>query len=822
MDREKGKPDNGATDLNIGNEGSWNQYGDNVAGNKNVFIYNGGWQNQSVGGNDISSMQIESNKGEFLLEHSFKFFGREKEVKEVISALANEKIIIVHGEGGIGKTELCREVIKQSGRKAVPVNLVECRTYWDFIVRVAGVLGIGVSPDTNESQLENAVFECLKTAENTILYLDNFEDVISEKKTVKKDRRSVYAFLQKCRSLNGVSVLISSREIPERGLVFWSKSIQVLDEENAVKLFKNQWQGKGSDEEIKGLVISELHCYPLSIVLCANQWQYSLEKLREKWRKAKAKVKVSNMENDRHESIQTALFMTYEEIEEDSSARELWELFTLFPDMIAERAAESVVENYDDVIRKLVNLNVIHIVETDANNQPMLVMQPTLREYITGTEMYQEDIGELSERLKGYYVGLYDVDRVKEHGSEKDREAIKSLQDVLFFMDYLREQKMVDDFSQMHKSVRGYYMEDPYAAVEVVSRALEGLDFGDDNYSRANVSEYCGGLEMRTDKLSEAEGHYREAKEVYRRIHADLGLANVLQAQGDLATRTDKLSEAEGHYREAEEVYRRIQEDLGLANVLQAQGDLEMRTDKLAEAEGHYREAKEVYRRIQDDLGLANVLKAQGDLATRTDKLSEAEGHYREAEEVYQRIQDDLGLANVLKAQGDLEMRTDKLAEAEGHYREAEDVYRRIQEDLGLANVLQAQGALEMRSAKLAEAEGHYREAEDLYRRIHADLGLANVLKSVGNMLQKMGKYEQAAQKYESATLLYEKTQEMMGASISYAELCYCSAKLGDSEKVKECLEKMRPLLETLPYDDVKDYCADTAKDALGILGLSF
>lgn len=39
---------------------------------------------------------------------------------------------------------------------------------------------------------------------------------------------------------------------------------------------------------------------------------------------------------------------------------------------------------------------------------------------------------------------------------------------------------------------------------------------------------------MREDSLEDAEEHYREAENIYRHIHAELGLANVLQAIGHI------------------------------------------------------------------------------------------------------------------------------------------------------------------------------------------------------------------------------------------------------------------------------------------------
>ena len=130
-----------------------------------------------------------------------------------------------------------------------------------------------------------------------------------------------------------------------------------------------------------------------------------------------------------------------------------------------------------------------------------------------------------------------------------------------------------------------------------------------------------------------------EVEETERLVAAD-----VLKAMGDLERRTGKLEEAEMHYREAEDVYRRIHEDLGLANVLMAMGDLELRTDKLEEAEIHYREAMNLYRKVYDDLGLANVYQSMGDLLQRKKEYCQAIEPYKEAVTLYKKIMDNMGL----------------------------------------------------------------------------------------------------------------------------------------------------------------------------------
>ena len=688
----------------------------------------------------IVSKKTIPTEGAFTMSHPIRYFGHEKEVAGVLKWIVDKQIIFIYGEGGIGKTEFCREVLakaKNSDYAICAVNLIECWEFSQFIRRVAGVLEISVVVDDTPESIEELVLSRLRTVKR-VLYLDNFEDVISEAKTEINDRRRVLDFLRKCREDGTFAVLVSSRTVPLTDFSFKELNLGVLDDKSAVSLFMELWGGEET-ETVRNFVLNDLYNYPLSIILAAKQKRYvsSIDELKKLWTKARKTIKVTGMGNPRHVSVETALSITYEEIKGDEKDRFLWELFTLFPESIVVTVAESIIEECYDARVKLADLSIIHI---DGNRLSML---PLLREYIKETDEFEKDLPILSKSVLGYYLNVFEVDRRTERGSDKDIKAVESLSDVLYFFDCMVDEKYGAAVRTLHSFLQDYYWERPYESVEVLTKAVKQISF-DDKETRVNIIEYLGDLEMRTDKLKEAEDHYREVETVYRSINNNPGLANLLETMGNLKIHTDELAEAERNYRETEDLNRQIHYDFGLANVLLAIGNLEMRTDKLIEAESHYRESEYVYKSIHDDHGLANVLLAMGNLQMHTDKLEEAEKNYREAENIYRRTHEDLGLANVLLAMGNLQMHTDKLEEAEKNYREAENIYRCTHEDLGLATVLFAMGNHKMRTDRVEEAEKNFRESEDVCRRIHYDLGLANVLLAMGNLEKRTDKLEEA------------------------------------------------------------------------------
>ena len=310
--------------------------------------------------------------GAFSLSHPFRYFGHENEVAIVLNWLADNKIIIVDGEGGIGKTEFCREVIDRAA-KAAPecvvnaVNLIECRDFSQFIRRVAGVLGIAVAVDDTPESIEGLVLSRLSEVKG-ILYLDNFEDVMSEAK----------------RNDAPVTVLVSSRKRIQGVLNKNELDLKPLDDDSAVSLFMEIWGGD-EDERIRRFVIDDLCNFPLAIILAATHMVYyasSIEELKGQWAKARETVRIEGMENERHESVATALSITFEEVKADENARRLWELFTLFPDTIDIDTADRIIPDCYSARVKLTDLSVLH------KDGEKLSMLPLLREYARETEEY--------------------------------------------------------------------------------------------------------------------------------------------------------------------------------------------------------------------------------------------------------------------------------------------------------------------------------------------------------------------------------------------------------------------------------------------------
>jgi len=155
----------------------------------------------------------------------------------------------------------------------------------------------------------------------------------------------------------------------------------------------------------------------------------------------------------------------------------------------------------------------------------------------------------------------------------------------------------------------------------------------------------------RARQFEEAEGTYREALGIYRRLAKQQPqvyepyLAGTLNNLGNVLSDLRRLEEAEGAYREALEIRRRLAEQKPqvyepyLATTLNNLGAVLSYLRRLEEAEEAYREAQKIYQRHDDVPDQRAVLLSNlGRLQMERERWEEAAETLREAVEQVERL----------------------------------------------------------------------------------------------------------------------------------------------------------------------------------------
>ena len=702
-------------------------------------------------------------------ESTYGIVGREDEVGEVVAMLSNQSsITLVTGPGGIGKTEICREALRRvrdSGRDVVYAVTVGASTAWAQCDAVAEALRIPKMEQregVRAADYARYLTDKLANLERPVVYLDNWEDawVASD----EEGRRELVGLLRALRD-GGSFVLASSREAAadyETG----ARIIRVhkLGRNPSVDLFRKVLEAKEggpdpSGPEFEELVI-RLEGHPLAIVLTATlavsspSWGDVLSR----WAGAS-----QHAEDPRHDSLETALRLSWDAVAGATLAHELWGVMALTPGDLPRSELDALADLIEsgpcDWLPAYARLRDASLVSASGDGS-LSMLRPVQEAFFSLADggLVDHCLDLLTRRLVGIIEADDSGSGVLGTGTGVAHTlALASLLRALFLLGRsLGLRGLGAGAPALARALGNHYQFDWGASRPVLDALLRAArDEGDDGLAAfaARTSAGCAVLQGR---LGDAESLLEEAERLHRGVGSTLGTANDLQDRAELAMRLGRLDEAAPLLEEAEGLHREAGDALGTANDLKALAQLAMRQGSLGDAESLLEEAEGLHREAGVDLGTANDLNLRARLGMRLGDLNGVGKLLEEAERLHRKAGDDLGTANDLYVRARLAMRLGNLDGAGALLEDAERLHRGVGSTLGTANDLQDRAELAMSLDRLDEAEPLLEEAERLHREAGSGLGTANDLFARAGLLAIQGEFNRALSELTRAEELYE------------------------------------------------------------------
>lgn len=186
----------------------------------------------------------------------------------------------------------------------------------------------------------------------------------------------------------------------------------------------------------------------------------------------------------------------------------------------------------------------------------------------------------------------------------------------------------------------------------------------------------AGGLAFLKGEYKEAQRLLKASVAVWRTLgkahERDLGYALIVLGMTDLALKKDD-DRALAHEEEAREIFTRHRDEdpWGLALALNDLGNVRRRRGESTEALELYQDSLVLWEEMEDTWGIPLTRSNLGFLLMMDRKFDEARSHLEEALKIQRRLDDRWGSAETLKYLGDLAVREEKYQEAEDHYLES-------------------------------------------------------------------------------------------------------------------------------------------------------
>lgn len=584
----------------------------------------------------------------------------------------------VTGVAGIGKTEVCREVIRRlSGKNPrFRMPMVDCtssETYLQFYAAVAR--GLGLEIPAHEAADPGAFLLRAIPGDCTGVYFDNFEDIW---RGVKPERRELVRWLLALRD-RGFALLFSTQDplSPQLGrrvdlaaLDGGAENAEKLDEAefwnmDSVKLFTYIF-GDVDRWELPYLrrLIRQMEGHPLAIVLTATQAREHLMGLRtllDRW----DAVQEVYRGNERHTSLKNALALVWAEIKDDPAATFYWALHTTCVQPIPVEFHQWLVDT-PELEAGMDRLRTGSLVRRDGAGISMLLpIKMQLPLLIKDWERLRVN------PLCHWAAALSKLlDHANDHTNPDDLKAhqlaVELMPQVCHVLGALAEvgERGGDRLCQLLDAARNHY---PYypSSCDTLKRLAEHPILKDrpeySGIAYAMLGDLLGKLGDQNGSkaaLEQAEGQFQKAGN-------DMGLAHTLLAKAKLLRSMRDYPGANTALDQTEKLYRKSKAALGLVNVFRIRGDLLSIQEDYKGAKLAYAEAEKRYRDLQNNLGLANTLLSRGTLFAQQGEFDKALEWLGEAYPLFLELLNLSGQARCLGFQYMCLMDTDRAREAE-------------------------------------------------------------------------------------------------------------------------------------------------------------
>jgi tetratricopeptide (TPR) repeat protein len=297
--------------------------------------------------------------------------------------------------------------------------------------------------------------------------------------------------------------------------------------------------------------------------------------------------------------------------------------------------------------------------------------------------------------------------------------------------------------------------------------------------------------------LAQATGNYAEARQLYQqslKIKLDLGdksgMSSSLHNLGALAQTTGDCNEARNLYQQSMKIKQELGDKSGISKTLHQMGMLAQATGDYNEARNLYQQSMKIKQELGDKSGISITLHQMGMLAYATGDYEEARSHSQESLEISEELGARCGMAKSFHLLGILAKDAKNYEEARELYRQSMKILQELSDKNEISKLLHNSGAL-------AQDIGDYEEARNLYQQsleISKELGnrssVAGSLHQMGTLAYLTSDYDEARKLFQQSLAIFLELGEKSRIASSHAQLSMLEEKMGNTKAALQLIRQ--------------------------------
>ena len=614
------------------------------------------------------------------------YVGRAREIGEIKDLLKENRLVMLTGAGGSGKTRLALQVAEElQGGYPDGIWLVELANIREpslVLPTVAKVLKIA---EKTGAALSDVLKDEL-SRKHLLLLIDNLEHLLDSAPLIAELLAAAPQLWIMGTSREQLHIY-GEQEYPVLPLNLPDLNSKITSEElkrvEAVALFIKRAKAVNPDlsldeetlDYIARICVS-LDGLPLAIELCAPMVKiFPLRVIAERIDKNLGTIPSGPRDLPaRQQTLLQTLQWSRDLLNEDEKS--LFARLAIFNgggtmDAIESICIEGITGDVGNLISALVNKNLV-LAQERMNGEIHFGLLETIRQHNLDRLSTTDELNSLANLHAKYFSQLAEESVQHILGSEQvtwlDKLEIEhdNLRDSLAWYRTAEGQAesglLLAGSLEHFWAIRGYFSE----GREYLSAALSRPDGLERTLARANALHAAGHLTYLQSRYPETRSLLEESLSIYRELEPldRRGLANALITLGDMETELGNYSTASTLMKEALEIMRELDDIRGISRALWQLGACAVRPGDYDQAVRYFEEALPLLRQIGDRgnttialSGLSEVAIRQGDFERAT--LLEAESLTLRRE-----IDDPWGIAVSLANFGWIALRQDDLNQA--------------------------------------------------------------------------------------------------------------------------------------------------------------
>ncbi|WP_406485991.1 tetratricopeptide repeat protein [Streptomyces phaeochromogenes] len=299
-----------------------------------------------------------------------------------------------------------------------------------------------------------------------------------------------------------------------------------------------------------------------------------------------------------------------------------------------------------------------------------------------------------------------------------------------------------------------------------------------------------GELYFRAGQLDDAENTYRAVLRSQLQqpdvLGSDWTLALAYRRLGNVANERGRLGEAEEWYRRALTIDEEDGNRPGMAADYHQLGTVAEELEQWDEAKEWYRRALTIDEEDGNRPGMATVYHQLGTVAQRRERVEEAEGWYRRSLAIHEELGDRPGIAGSYYQLGMIAEDREQWDEAEEWYRRALTIQEQLGDRLGTAKSYRQLGMVADSRSRFEEAEEWYRHSLAISEELGDQSGMASSCHQLGLVAQHRYGWQEAEEWYRRSLAISEELGDRPRLASTYHQLgvvAQIMTRLAEAEK---------------------------------------